>query len=56
MKTLEIGYCAADFMEDMHGNLYFLELNTCGSWWWVDRFYEGGICQALADYLENLVQ
>jgi glutathione synthase/RimK-type ligase-like ATP-grasp enzyme len=53
MKRLSIEYCSADFMEDNKGNLYFLEANTCGAWWWVDRLYNGAICNAIADYLKK---
>ncbi|MBT9148578.1 MAG: hypothetical protein DDT32_02353 [Syntrophomonadaceae bacterium] len=51
MRMLQLDYCAADFMEDKDGNLFFLEVNTCGAWWWLDQFYGGAICRALADAL-----
>jgi len=50
-RTLGLDYCAADFMEDNDENLFFLEANTCGAWWWIDRLYDGAICRALADAL-----
>ena len=53
MKTLSLDYSAADFMEDEEGNLYFLEVNTCGAWWWLDRLYEGKICNGITDFLVN---
>lgn len=56
MKRLSIEYCSADFMEDNEGNLYFLEVNTCGAWWWVDHLYNGAICNAIADYLKRSLQ
>ncbi|MBT9171432.1 MAG: hypothetical protein DDT18_01808 [Actinobacteria bacterium] len=51
MRALSLDYCAADFMEDGEGNLFFLEVNTCGAWWWLDRLYDGAICQSIADAL-----
>ena len=51
MKELKIDYCSADFMEDHDGNVYFLEANICGAWWWVDRYYDGQICRSIVDYL-----
>ncbi len=51
MHVLSLDYCAADFMEDKKGNLFFLETNTCGAWWWLDRLYNGSICQSIADSL-----
>jgi hypothetical protein len=51
MQKLQIDYCAADFMEDKNGNLFFLEVNTCGAWWWLDRLYDGAICKSIADAL-----
>lgn len=52
MRDLNIEYCAADFMEDNHGNMFFLEVNTCGAWWWLDQLYDGAICRALASALQ----
>ncbi|PJE64264.1 MAG: hypothetical protein COU90_03545 [Candidatus Ryanbacteria bacterium CG10_big_fil_rev_8_21_14_0_10_43_42] len=51
MRALSLDYCAADFMENTEGNLFFLEVNTCGAWWWLDRLYNGAICQSIADAL-----
>jgi len=56
MRRLSIEYCSADFMEDNEGNLYFLEVNTCGAWWWVDRLYNSAICNAIVDYLKRSLQ
>ena len=53
MKEFGIDYCAADFMEDENGKLYFLEMNICGAWWWVDNLYNGLICKSIADFLEK---
>jgi glutathione synthase/RimK-type ligase-like ATP-grasp enzyme len=50
MRKLSIEYCSADFMEDEDGILYFLETNVCGAWWWVDRLYNGAICQTIVNY------
>jgi len=51
MQALQLDYCAADFMEDKNGNLFFLEVNTCGAWWWLDQLYDSAICNSLADAL-----
>jgi glutathione synthase/RimK-type ligase-like ATP-grasp enzyme len=51
MQKLQIDYCAADFMEDKNGNLFFLEVNTCGAWRWLDRLYDGTICNSIANAL-----
>lgn len=56
MKAFSIEYCAADFMEDEAGNLYFLEMNVCGAWWWVDSLYGGEICRAITEYLQRCLQ
>jgi len=53
MRLLQLDYCAADFMEDKNGNLFFLEVNTCGAWWWLDQLYDRAICRALADALAS---
>jgi hypothetical protein len=51
MKQFSLEYCAADFIEDENGKLLFLEVNTCGAWWWMDKLYNGEICKAIADFL-----
>lgn len=53
MNSLGIDYCSADFMEDEKGNIFFLEANLCGAWWWVDQHYNGEIAQAIANELIN---
>lgn len=45
-----LSYCSADFMEDEHGIFYFLDLNSCGAWWWIDTLYRGEIRAAICDY------
>ena len=40
-------------MEDELGKMYFLEMNICGAWWWVDRLYDGAICKAITDFIEK---
>jgi len=51
MRLFSLDYCAADFMEDEHGKIFFLEVNTCGAWWWLDHLYDNAICRAIADAL-----
>lgn len=51
MRQLSLEYCAADFIEDENGRLLFLEANTCGAWWWMDKLYNGEIRKAIADLL-----
>lgn len=51
MKILGIDYCSSDFIEDYNGNIYFLEMNICGAWWWMDKLYDGKILDAFIEYL-----
>lgn len=55
MRRFNLQYCAADFMEDTLGNIRFLELNTCGAWWWVDELYDGAVLSALTSFLRSRV-
>jgi glutathione synthase/RimK-type ligase-like ATP-grasp enzyme len=48
-----LSYCSADFMEDTDGNLYFLDLNSCGAWWWVDDLYHGQVRTVICDHIED---
>ena len=45
-------YCSADFIETRDGEIIFLDLNSCGAWWWVDDLHDLKVTQALADALE----
>lgn len=54
MDRFGTDYCSADFMEDAEGNVYFLDLNTCGAWWWVDKLFDGKICEAITRHLMKL--
>lgn len=56
MEHFGIHYCSADFMEDQEGCLYFLDLNSCGAWWWVDCLYEGAIRKAITSHLSQLYE
>lgn len=51
LQAARIDYCAADFIETSSGELLFVDLNVTGSWWWVDRLYDGQIASSLADLL-----
>ncbi len=53
MKRLGIAYCAADFIEDVYGNLFFLEVNTCGSWWWLNDTFRDEIRLAIVRSLKE---
>lgn len=56
MQQLGVDYCSADFMQDARGNIYFLEANICGAWWWVDKYYNGEICQCITDQIIQKMQ
>lgn len=51
LKTLHLDYCSADLIETDDGEILFVDLNTTGSWWWVDKLYKGTICQAFVNLL-----
>lgn len=51
MELLGIDYCSADFIEDDKGNIFFLETNICGAWWWVDKYFDGAICTSITDQI-----
>ncbi len=53
LKYLRLEHCSADFIEAEDGQIYFLDLNTTGSWWWVDRVLSGAVCKA---FVRELVQ
>lgn len=49
LDTFGLRYCSADFIETRDGQFYFLDLNSCGAWWWVDDLHDLQVTQALAD-------
>jgi glutathione synthase/RimK-type ligase-like ATP-grasp enzyme len=51
MRKLGLDYCAADFILTNSGEYFFLELNTCGSWWWINELYDNAIVEAIVAYL-----
>ena len=51
MKILGVNYCSADFIEDYNGNIFFLEMNICGAWWWMDNLHQGKILDAFVTQL-----
>lgn len=53
MHVFRVDYCSADFIEDQHGNILFLEMNLCGAWWWMDKVFEGKILDTFVEYLTD---
>lgn len=53
LADFKLHYCSADILEDDEGRFFFLDLNTCGAWWWIDDLYTGAITGALADALTS---
>ncbi|MFZ2832036.1 MAG: hypothetical protein WAZ40_02695 [Minisyncoccia bacterium] len=51
MNIFGVNYCSADFIEDYSGKIYFLEMNLCGAWWWMDRILHGRILDAFVKQL-----
>ncbi|MDP3880632.1 MAG: hypothetical protein Q8Q32_00405 [bacterium] len=51
MSAFNLNYCSADFIEGVDGSVYFLEMNTCGAWWWMDRIFNGLILRAFIGFL-----
>lgn len=51
MKSLGVQYCSADFIENMDGEIFFIDLNVSGSWWWIDDLYSGAVTDSIASYL-----
>lgn len=48
---LNLDFAAADFMEDEHGNLHFLEVNSQPMFAAFDQASEGKLCDAIIDHL-----
>ena len=55
MNRLGLRYGAADFVVDPQGRHWFLEVNPCGQWDWIQGATGLPIAEALADELEGVV-
>ncbi|MCH0538370.1 ATP-grasp ribosomal peptide maturase [Streptomyces sp. MUM 203J] len=53
MDRLNLRYGAADFVVDPSGNWWFLEVNPCGQWDWIQGATGQPIAQAIADELQG---
>lgn len=53
MQVFGVNYCSADFIEDQSGNIFFLEMNLCGAWWWMDNIFDGKILDTFVRYLTD---
>ncbi|WP_432158324.1 ATP-grasp domain-containing protein [Streptomyces sp. bgisy153] len=53
LASFGLRYCSADLMESEAGEYSFLDLNSCGAWWWVDDLHGGAVTRALADALSG---
>jgi glutathione synthase/RimK-type ligase-like ATP-grasp enzyme len=51
MRELGLAYGAIDLVEDPHGEIWFLEVNSMGQWLWIEDLTELPISAALASYL-----
>ncbi|WP_175412029.1 ATP-grasp ribosomal peptide maturase [Streptomyces sp. TRM64462] len=54
MDRLRLRYGAADFVVDPSGDWWFLEVNPCGQWDWIQGATGQPVAQAIADELEGV--
>ncbi|MFE3940974.1 ATP-grasp ribosomal peptide maturase [Streptomyces sp. NPDC059118] len=55
MDRLRLSYGAADFIVDRTGRWWFLEVNPCGQWDWIQGATGQPIAAAIADELQGVV-
>jgi glutathione synthase/RimK-type ligase-like ATP-grasp enzyme len=51
LRTLRLQFGAFDFIVDKEGNLYFLEVNPNGQWYWLEDMAGALISDAIVDIL-----
>lgn len=54
MRRLRLRYGAADFVVDPAGRWWFLEVNPCGQWDWIQGATGQPIAEAIADELQGV--
>ncbi|WKD50303.1 MvdC/MvdD family ATP grasp protein [Microbulbifer spongiae] len=52
-KKLSLNYGAADIILTPEDQYYFLEINPCGEFYWLDQYTQAGICEAIAEHLHH---
>lgn len=55
MNTFDLKYCTFDFILDEKNELYFLEINPSGDWYWIEHDTKAPITNAMVGLLESLV-
>jgi glutathione synthase/RimK-type ligase-like ATP-grasp enzyme len=53
VKTLGLTFGAIDLVENEHGEIFFLEVNSLGQWLWIEDLTEMPISRAVASYLAD---
>jgi glutathione synthase/RimK-type ligase-like ATP-grasp enzyme len=54
VKSLGLRYGAIDFVIDKRDNLFFLEVNPSGDWYWIEQKTGLPITTAMASLIEKL--
>lgn len=54
LKYFNLNFGAFDIIEDINGNLFFIELNPNGQWYWIEILTGLPMAQAMADLIQEL--
>lgn len=54
MNKFDLKYGALDFVLDDKNQLYFLEVNPTGDWYWIERDTKMPITDTFVSLIENL--
>jgi glutathione synthase/RimK-type ligase-like ATP-grasp enzyme len=53
IKSLNLTYGAIDIIEGLDGQNYFLEVNSMGDWYWIEKETKQPLTQSLVDMIKN---
>lgn len=56
MNILHLKFCAFDFILDEKDELYFLEINPTGDWYWIEHDTKMPITDTMVSLIESLVR
>jgi glutathione synthase/RimK-type ligase-like ATP-grasp enzyme len=55
IKSLGLVYGTIDIIEGLDEQYYFLEINSIGDWYWIEKETNQPITQAIVDTIKNMI-
>ena len=56
IKSLDLTYGTIDIIEGLDDQYYFLEINSIGDWYWIEKETNQPITKAIVDSIKNMIR